>query len=198
MMNSLFNIQDLTYFDYFVLIVIAISMLIAFLRGFVKSFLFFSSWIIAGALTLELYPYTYAFIGKQVNNELACKIIASFGIFIFLLIIVSIINNYLLDLTSGLRGGAVDMSLGMAFGLARGCIITCAVFWVVSTFTAAWNNAEEPSWLKSSQSYNLLKLGSDEFVELVSGGAIHDKTVKVMNQFYPDKAKSKSLETQKN
>ena len=162
------NFSSLTGFDFFIIGIIVISTIFAFARGFVKSFLYFFGWIVSAILVIDFYPVTSEYLKKHVHSTLLVSIAASFGLFIILLIVITLINNKLISATKNIRGGALDMSMGFAFGFVRGCVISCIIFWSTIILLNAWDDRKEPEWLEKAQSYKLLNHGTNYLVSIVA------------------------------
>jgi membrane protein required for colicin V production len=140
-------------FDLVVLAVILISCLIAFLRGFIREVLTVLGVVggIAAAVAAgpKLTPYVQGWLGhdkarmaKDAAQEagrhakdhadklfgllpynIAAEIIAYGGVFIVVVIILSIISHFLSGFAKKIGLGAVDRTLGIFFGVVRAVIL---------------------------------------------------------------------------
>jgi membrane protein required for colicin V production len=91
-----------------------------------------------------------------------------FGIFIIFLVVLTLVSHFL---TSRVRQSAlsgVDRSLGVAYGLLRGC----AILFVVELFTSClWLRPDHPEMIKQSRFSNFMYKGSDTLYVLLPSEA---------------------------
>ena len=123
--------------DYAVLAVLAVSGLLAFLRGFVREILGIAAWIGAAVIALWAVPYVrpYAktYIGQYLTDP-ALQDYAGFGaVFIVAVVVLLMISHWVGALVRQSLLGGVDRSLGLLFGLARGAALA-----VVAYIAASW------------------------------------------------------------
>ena len=122
----------LSYFDYFVIGIVALSGLIAFFRGFIQETLSLLLWIIAfaGAMFLNVYlePYFADFIGSPEIRRILTIITVFVGI-IFL-------GGLLIKLLRGLVHWSgmswLDRLLGVLFGFLRGMLLIVVIYLVLT------------------------------------------------------------------
>jgi membrane protein required for colicin V production len=106
--------------DLTILAVIAISALLAFMRGLVREALSIGSWIGAGFFAVWAFPFVQdrfrAWLG---NPDLADP--AAFGaMFVLALIVLSIVAGMVGAVVRGSVLGGIDRSLGIVYGIVRG------------------------------------------------------------------------------
>lgn len=109
--------------DYFIIIVIALSMLIGLWRGLLREVISLATWIAAFALAFLFAEDGAVHLTPYIDLP-SLRIAAAFGgLFLTTLLIGGLINilaSYLVDYT-GLTG--TDRLLGMVFGVARGATV---------------------------------------------------------------------------
>jgi membrane protein required for colicin V production len=176
------NFSALSNFDYLILSIIGLSMLFAFWKGFIRSFLYFSGWVLAAMLMIDNYPRASAFFSMHIKNKVIVDVVSTAGVFFSLLIIFAIVNKKIIDASKELRGGAIDRSLGACFGLVRGCVIGCLIFWSLIIIFSAWDDREEPEWLSEAKSYKLLKMGTDYMVAAIASDPERNKILKLIDK----------------
>lgn len=113
----------MTVFDYVVLVIMGLSVLLSILRGFVREALALVSWLVAFFVaklyTLELAPLLPQSIPSQ-----SLRILAAFLIlFLATLLICSLLAIALSAVFKRAGLGWMDRGLGALFGLARGIVI---------------------------------------------------------------------------
>ena len=110
-------------FDIAILVVVLGSMVIGLIRGFVRELLSLMSWILAFWLALVYAEPVSKLLDPYVTVPMA-KIGGAFAIiFVVTLLSTSLIGYLIYKLfdATGLKGP--DRSLGVLFGLVRGCVI---------------------------------------------------------------------------
>jgi membrane protein required for colicin V production len=173
-----FDLSTLTYIDYIGFSIILLSMLIGFYKGFLSSFLAFFAWVVAILLTLIFQPDLFAMIHKHVQNKFLLYTCSYFGSFIAFLFAISLINSFILKFLTGVKGGLIDLSLGAAFGVVRGCIISCVIFFIA--ICLSHSVSVKPHALMQAQSYRLLKIGTNTILDLVIKYSGHEGTEKFL------------------
>lgn len=120
--------RSLNWVDLAVLVVVAVSAAAAFMRGFVRESLGIFAW--AGA---AWFSYTFVHLARPlvrdlVGNEQMSEIIAYAVLFLVGLLVLSILTSIIAQVIHGLGLGALDRTLGIAFGLARGALLVIAAY----------------------------------------------------------------------
>lgn len=132
----------MTFFDYAVLSVIGLSILLSILRGFLRETLSLAGWVaaffVAKLYTLELAPL----LPEAIPGE-GLRLLAAFLIlFLVTLLISSLLAIALAEVFKKIGLGWLDRILGALFGLARGVIIV-GVAVLLAGLTAL---PREPFW----------------------------------------------------
>lgn len=114
--------------DLIIVGVLALSVLISFVRGFVRELISLIIWAIAIAAALFLAPKFQGFLSSYVANP-SMAYVASFAVVMVIVLIPgSIFNSFIsLVLCSGRPLALLNRLLGAVFGLARGILIVGVV-----------------------------------------------------------------------
>lgn len=135
----------MTVFDYVVLGILGVSILLSLMRGFVREFLGLASWVIA-ALAAKTYAVDVAvMLPASIPNQ-GLRLVAAFAIvFLGILLIASLLAIALGELFRKVGLGWLDRGLGGLFGCARGLLIV-GVLVLLGGLTslpqdARWRNA---------------------------------------------------------
>ena len=139
--------------DLVVLGVVLISALLAAVRGFTREVLAIVAWVTAAAAAWFLHPLLLPHLRPYIPND-SVRLAAAIGaVFILTLIIVSIITVKISDLILDSRIGALDRTLGLFFGAARGFLI-CVIGWV---FLAWLVQGRMPEWATTAKTRPMLE-----------------------------------------
>ena len=134
------------------IIVLFSSLIFGFFRGFVKELLSLMAW--AFAFFVAYYFSSSVAIMLPFEAEFSIKYVGSFVlIFIFVLIVSSILIKFLSTFIHKIGLGASNIILGGLFGILRGVIVVYLLIFVIEKTSYA----EEASWQKAN-SIVLIKL----------------------------------------
>ncbi|MCE3233029.1 MAG: cvpA family protein [Rickettsiaceae bacterium] len=165
------NPSDLNWFDITVLSVIFASTLFAVLRGFIKGIFSLFTWIASSTISVLLYKPVFSLISSHIESEKVAIAISSFGVFLVFFIILAIISSKIIYRMDGFRGSAIDRTLGLVFGLARGILIVCLVFFSMDSTSKMLQIGKEerpgPSWFTKAETYDALKMGTGKILGLL-------------------------------
>lgn len=112
-----------------ILVVLLISAIFGFARGFVKEVLSISGWIGAIFITLYAFPLLRPYAQQYIEIQLIADILTGSLIFILSLVLLSYITHAISEKVKASALGALDRSLGIFFGIARAIIIV-GVAWL--------------------------------------------------------------------
>lgn len=157
-----FSILDLV-----VLGVVLISALLAAVRGFTREVLAIVAWVVAAAAAWYLHPMALPFVQQYVPNGTVALAGTIGAIFVVTLIIVSIITVQISDLILDSRIGALDRTLGLAFGAARGFLI-CVIGWA---FLGWLLQGKEPEWATASRTRPAMENTRDNIIAMLPENA---------------------------
>ena len=142
----------MSFIDIIVLLVLFSSLIFGFFRGFVKELLSLMAWVFA--FFVAFYFSSSVSIILPFEAEFSIKYIGSFVlIFIFILIVSSILIKFLSTFIYKIGLGASNIILGGLFGILRGVIIVYLLIFVIEKTSYA----EEPLW-QQANSIVLIKL----------------------------------------
>ena len=139
--------------DLVVLGVVLISALLAAVRGFTREVLAIVAWVTAAIAAWYLHQPFLPHLRPYIPNDSVRLAAAIGGVFIITLIIVSIITVKISDLILDSRIGALDRTMGFAFGAARGLLL-CVIGWV---FLAWLVQGRMPEWASAAKTRPMLE-----------------------------------------
>ncbi|MCO4846377.1 MAG: CvpA family protein [Yoonia sp.] len=132
--------EGFTIVDGVVALVIIVSALLAYSRGFVREAMAIAGWIGATILafifadTIQPLVRQIPVIGDFIGDSCELSIIASFAaVFAIALVVVSIFTPLFASLVQRSALGGLDQGFGFLFGVARGVLLVAVAFFVYQT-----------------------------------------------------------------
>jgi membrane protein required for colicin V production len=158
-----FEFSDLNGFDFFVISVVLLSSLLAFFRGFIKAFLSLITWL--ASILITGYIYLEHLMNMPSENK-SFIIIGTVVIFLVVFVVFFILNSKAIYALRKYRKGAIDQSLGFAFGFLRGVVIVSLFFYIISLFSNLFNYGGDtkkkgPAFFIEAKTYNLLEISNN-------------------------------------
>ncbi|MDA9100312.1 CvpA family protein [Planktomarina sp.] len=155
-----------TIIDFGVIVIIAVSALLAFSRGIVREGMAIAGWIAAAILafifadTAQPLVRQIPYLGDILGDSCELLILASFAvIFAIALLIVSIFTPLLSSLVQKSILSGLDKNLGFIFGICRGLVLVIAAFFVY--FTVMPN--QKVISIETSKSATIFQYYADDF-----------------------------------
>ena len=123
----------MNWVDLVVLAVLALSGLLAFMRGLVREVLGLGAWLLAAfiASPYGVFPRVQPWMRQQFTDPTTSDIVAFGSVFIVSLVILWIIAGSLSSLVRDSALGGLDRTLGLVFGLARGAVLVAVMYVLV-------------------------------------------------------------------
>jgi membrane protein required for colicin V production len=113
----------MTTFDYAVLVIVGISILISVLRGLVREVLALLAWVAAFATATLVGADVGAMMPRAIPTEELRLLTWFLIVFVGVLLVMSLAAMTISRLVKGAGLGVEDRMFGMLFGLARGALI---------------------------------------------------------------------------
>ena len=128
-------------FDVIILVLILISALFAFFRGFSLELLSISVWIISFFGSYAYGNNLINFFNKIINNILISTAISYVVAFLIIFVIFSFLTRKFSVFIKDSYVGLIDKSLGFIFGILRGYVIVGLCFFFLTIFIKEkdWN-----------------------------------------------------------
>jgi membrane protein required for colicin V production len=153
--------------DLVVIGIVLISALLAAVRGFTREVLAIVAWVVAAAAAWYLHPTALPIAQQYISSNTVALVAAIGGIFVVTLIIVSIITVQVSDLILDSRIGALDRTLGLFFGAARGFLI-CVIGWAFMGWLLQGKN---PDWAAASRTRPAMENTRDSIIAMLPENA---------------------------
>jgi membrane protein required for colicin V production len=136
-----------TAFDIAAVAVIGLSVLIAFLRGFLRETLTILTWVGAGVAAYFAFPYARELARRTIETEWLADAAALCVVFVVPLIALKVAAALVADHIPGGTLGTIDRLAGLAFGAARGAMVVCAAYLGLVVLIAP---EEQPEWVRNA------------------------------------------------
>jgi membrane protein required for colicin V production len=153
------NVADLA-----IIVVLLLSALLAFVRGFVKELLSIVGWVGAAIAAVRLFPYVRPQVASAIDEPLIADAATGGGIFIVTLLLIWLASSVISRRVQDSEIGALDRSLGFVFGLLRGAVVVSLAFLVYSQFVSP---KDHPDWLVKARAIPLVEYGAEVMLQVV-------------------------------
>ncbi len=137
-------LEGFTIVDGIVALVIIVSALLAYARGFVREALAIVGWIAAAILAFVFADSAKPLVqqlpmlGERLNESCELLVIVSFAaIFAITLVVFAIFVPLFSSLVQRSALGGIDQGLGFLFGVLRGILLVAIAFFIYNTFFTA-------------------------------------------------------------
>ncbi len=146
--------------------IMIISGLLALMRGFTREVLSLIAW---GAAAVGAYFAIHSaelvgFASQYLQPDIVAKIAVGGGIFLVVLIIVSLISVKLSDVVVDSAAGAFDRTLGFFYGLARGLVLVVIAYlfygWLIPI-------ERQEDWVKNARTLPIIQSVGEVILSLV-------------------------------
>lgn len=179
--------------DIIIVVILLFSAIIAFMRGFVKEVLTifslvgasFAAFLWGNSLSPTVKEMTLSMAEGEKNlvwglipHEIFVMVVAYGLIFILVFIAFSVLSHFIGKAVQGVGLGALDRTLGFAFGVIRGLIILALINVPVM---ALLGTSDKPEWLKDAKTMILVDKTSAAIMELDPSGLIGEKEKKTIH-----------------
>lgn len=139
--------------DVILLLVMLISAFLAMIRGFVREILSIAAWVAAVAAAIFLYPLVLPYVTPYIDKVSIATGVTIAAIFLVALIIVSYITMRISDFVLDSRIGALDRSVGFAYGALRGLLLVVVAMMFLNWFLS---EEQQPQWVTTAKSRPIL------------------------------------------
>lgn len=161
-------VQPINWVDIGIGLVVLVSALLAFSRGFVHEVLAVAAWVGAIFAAIHAFPYVRPYARQVIGIELAADLVAGAGLFIVSLVVLSMLTRGITRQVKDSALNALDRSLGFLFGILRGAVLVCLAYIGVGMI---WPPADQPVWLREARSLPVLENGAAILRSLAPGSA---------------------------
>ena len=163
-MKNIFEIiqNSISAFDLIVLLIIIYFIAQCGAKGFMRSLLSFSKWLLALIITIILVPKLNPWVEEYIESKFVSDV--GLGIFIFVISLFVIINigKAIKNAVTWSGLGSVDKSFGLVFGILKGYVVCVCLFSLLNWFYPYknWGISVEDAF-----TFDFVKKGSEVLIE---------------------------------
>lgn len=152
--------MNLNYFDWFLIVILTWSTIMAFLRGFLIE-LFGLGGLIAGVLLASWnYPALASILEHVITATAVANVVAFLLIAVTVMIVCALVGKALHHTAAAIGLGFFDRLLGAVFGYLRGCLLCVAILMAVTAFlppsTAVAKSSLSPYFLAGAHAVSFV------------------------------------------
>ncbi|MBL1234923.1 MAG: CvpA family protein [Rhodobiaceae bacterium] len=136
-------------FDVAVIVIMLISGVLAFFRGFTSEIISILAWVAGTLMSLWLYPYLLPFMGSFVSPDWLAAAISAAVIFTIVFVAISALTYKWGEKIRNSHIGMLDRTLGFVFGVMRGLIVISVAFLFFSWLVVDRN--DHPDWVRTAK-----------------------------------------------
>lgn len=159
--------------DLITLVIITITVVIAFMRGFIKETFGVIGILLSFVLTYYNYDFFSGFI--DIKSQFLANIISTSTIYIISIISITVVNSGAMYLLRSLRLGSADRICGIIIGMFKGMIFSFLFFMfaklIYSTLSTNVDNKDIdeilPKWIIESRVYEPLSYIEDNIDQIL-------------------------------
>lgn len=172
-------------------LVLLVSALLAYARGFVHEVLAVGGWIGAIFATFYGFPHAKPLAREYIPFDIVADIAAGAVIFVGALVLLSMLTRAIAKRVKASALNALDRALGFLFGVLRGAVLVCLAYLVLDWMVP---REDHPEWVQTAKTLVYVQTGAALLETVVPEEAVK-KGAKAAAET-EEKAR-KMLETQK-
>jgi membrane protein required for colicin V production len=155
--------------DVAVIAVVVLSALFAFVRGFAHELLSLAAWVGAGIATYFGIDYVIPVARDLTEIQPVADIGSGTVIFLAVLVVLTILTRMVVKQVRKSALGALDRSVGLLFGLARGALLV-AIVWLVASTLLFQDEEEFPPWITEARTLPIVQYGAQALYDVLPEG----------------------------
>ena len=144
--------------DVAVIAILALSALLAGVRGLAREIFSLVAWLGAAAAAYVGFPHLKPIVQQYLQHEFVAAVAAFLIIFSFTLALFLWFSDRVERWMHASVFNLGDRLLGLLFGLARGALLVCVIYLGLS---AVWPRTNQPSWIANARARPYVETGVD-------------------------------------
>jgi membrane protein required for colicin V production len=158
------SILPTTAADIGIIVIIVLSAIFAYVRGFVRELFALAAWFGAAFVTIYWLDVVDDFFYSFISYKVVADILAASSLFLVSLIVFSMIAHMVSSWAQKSPLSSLDRFLGLIFGVIRGGLIVCIIYIFVVWFQ---RDKPMPQWIQEARYSAWVEKCSDWLMNLV-------------------------------
>jgi len=159
----------MTGFDIAVLLLVGLSGVTGFMRGFVQEILGLLAWAFALFAINRLHTPMAEFFDPPIGTHSGAAILAFAVLLLVPYAVVKLVANWAGKRSRASVLGPIDRVIGLGFGAVKGMIIVVLAFSVlVLGYDTVWGEQGRPAWISNARTYQFVNAGSEALVQMIA------------------------------
>jgi len=154
--------NNVSAFDLTVFLIVIYSIAQCAAKGFMRSLLSFSKWILALIITIILVPKLNPWVQDYIESKFIADIGLGIFLYLFSLFIIINIGKAISKAVTWSGLGSVDKTFGLIFGVFRGYIICVCIFSLLNWF---YPHQKWPLKAEGTYSFKIIYKGSEFLID---------------------------------
>lgn len=118
----------LNWFDYCVVLIFTLFIVISFFRGVTKEFLSLFSWILSFPIAYRISPLLEPCLGRYINDERFLNMTSLFICFLFTLIVMLVTTSVVSECVKNSKLAGINNFLGTIVGFLKAMLLFCVFY----------------------------------------------------------------------
>jgi len=158
----------MTGFDIAILLIVGMSAITGFVRGFVQEILALFAWIFALFAIHNLHTPLTNFFEPQIGTTSGAAVLSFALLLLVPYAFVKLVANWAGGKSRNSVLGPIDRVLGFGFGSVKGMIIVVLAFSIVVLgYDTVWGVAGRPTWITQARTYPFINASSEALVKMI-------------------------------
>ena len=169
--------ETISIIDLIYLIIMILSVIKCYRKGFILSMLAASKWLLAYVVTLILFPKIKPYFKSVIDSEYVLDVTLGVVIFILVIFVILMVNKGIGRAIKYSGLGALDSTFGFFFGFIRSYVICVLIF---SGVDIVYNHNKWPVDTNKSYTFPYVEKGSNYLIkELPNENKYQDSKEKI-------------------
>lgn len=158
----------MTGFDIAVGVIVGLTAVFGFLRGFVHEVLALAAWVATLVAVYYLHTPLTAMLGGYLAGPASASVLAFALLLMVPYLAIKLIAKWAGGAARSSSVGPIDRVLGLGFGAIKGLIVVVLGFSIlVLGYDTVWGPQGRPDWIVLSRSYAFVDASSEALVEMI-------------------------------
>ena len=156
---------DMNTVDLVVIAILAVSGILALMRGLVRELVVLIVWAGSVVITARAYPLAKPWMAQHIKSEMGADAATALSVFCLSLVILIPLGSLISGMVRGRTLTAIDRSLGLIFGVLRGVLLVSIVYLGMSW---VWPEKDmQPEWLQKAKTKPFMEVGAEVIKSIV-------------------------------